>query len=624
MQVRLVITLLVTVSLTVCCVPGFAEEYTIDQYLRIRGNSVAGISPDDLDFYYYDSETGVRQAYRKPLAGGDPQQITDFEEGIENIYVHPNEDMMAIIADTGGNERYQVYLADSLGQNPELITPGGDTINYFGGFSRDGEWMLYKSNIRNEAYFDIYLYDLSSGGSELLVQDDSYQSISGFSPDGRYIGFLRYYDSNNSDVFLYDLEKRAGPILVTPHEGDAEYGGLEWLVDSSGFYFSSNEGREFINLAFYDISKRDWEWSETPDWDLEDYYVSYGGKYLVYEVNADAIDDLVVKDLNKNEYVEPPRMPIGQFSSEFFTRDDATMVYTHNNTTNPTAVYSWDIIRGEVEQLTEPFLSGINPASFSSSSLTHYETFDGLEIPVFVYEPTGLQPGEKVPVIVKVHGGPESQAQAWFSAIIQYYIGKGYGVVVPNIRGSSGYGLEYARADNIRKRLDSVKDMEYLVKWLAEQPWVDTDKLVVTGGSYGGYMVLACLTEQPELWAAGVCSVGIANFVTFLENTGVWRRPLRESEYGYLDTDREFLKEISPLTNADKIRAPLMVIHGANDPRVPVSEAEQIVDAVRNNGIPVEYLLYEDEGHGIRKLKNRLDAYPRQMDFLNRVLGDGE
>ncbi len=430
--------------LLIICVSANAVEYTIEQYLNIRGNTVAGISPDGRDFYYYDSATGVNQAYRKPLAGGEPLQVTQFEEGIEDIYVHPTEDMMAIIVDTGGNERYQVYLADSSGQNPEMITSGGDTINYFGGFSRDGRWMLYKSNVRDVAFFDIYLYDLVSGESELLVQDDSYQSISGFSPDGRFVGFLRYYDSNNSDVFLYDMEERGEPILVTPHEGDAEYGGLEWLDDSSGFYFSSNEGREFIGLAFYNIAGGGWEWAETPDWDLEDYYVSYGGKYLVYEINADAIDELVVKNLIANEYIEPPAMPIGQFSGEHFTGDDEIMVFTHNNTTNPTSVYKWDIAGGGVERLTEPFLSGIDPDSFSSSKLIHYETFDGIEIPAFVYEPIGSKPGERVPVIVKVHGGPESQAQAWFSAITQYYLGRGYGVVVPNIRGSSGYGLGQA------------------------------------------------------------------------------------------------------------------------------------------------------------------------------------
>jgi dipeptidyl aminopeptidase/acylaminoacyl peptidase len=616
------VTLAIIYSFAIPVFPYNGFAYTIEQYLSIRGNSVAGLSPDDEDFYYYDSITGVRQAYRLSLEGGFPQQVTYFEEGIEGITIHPVEDIIAITADTGGNERYQVYLADSWGANPELITPGGDTINYFGGFSRDGRWMLYKSNVRNEAYFDIYLYDLKSGISELIVQDDSYQAISGFSPDGRYVGFLRYYDSKNSDIFLYDRVKGGDPILVTPHEGDAEYGGLEWLVGSSGFYFASNEGREFIGLAFYDVTKSDWEWSETPDWDIEDYGVSYSGKYLFYEVNADAIDELVVKDLNSGEYIEPPPMNIGQYSSESFTKDDKTMVFTHNNTINPTSVYRWDINSDTVTRLTYPFLSGIDSKSFVPSERVYYESFDGLEIPTFIYKPVGLRPGEKTPVIVHAHGGPEAQAQAWFSAIFQYYLDKGYGVAIPNIRGSSGYGLEYARADNIRKRPDAVKDMEYLVRWLEDQPWADTDKLVITGGSYGGYMVLACLTEQPDLWAAGVCSIGIANFVTFLNNTGVWRRPLRESEYGYLDEDYDFLVEISPLTNAHKIRAPLMVIHGANDPRVPVSEAEQIVEAARDNGVPVMYLLYDDEGHGITKLKNRLDAYPKQMEFLGGVLGD--
>jgi dipeptidyl aminopeptidase/acylaminoacyl peptidase len=242
-----------------------------------------------------------------------------------------------------------------------------------------------------------------------------------------------------------------------------------------------------------------------------------------------------------------------------------------------------------------------------------------MSIPAWFYPPANAG-SEKYPVIFDVHGGPEGQAQPTFNHVHQYFISRGYVLFVPNVRGSSGYGKNYIALDNVEKRMDSVADLAYAVKWLSKQPSVDPNRIAITGGSYGGFMVLSALTTYPDLWAAAVDIVGISNFVTFLENTSSYRRSHREGEYGSLEHDREFLKSISPIHHVDKITAPLMVIHGANDPRVPLGEAEQMVSALRGRGVPVEFLVYDDEGHGLVKLKNILDAYPKIADFLDTHL----
>jgi dipeptidyl aminopeptidase/acylaminoacyl peptidase len=257
---------------------------------------------------------------------------------------------------------------------------------------------------------------------------------------------------------------------------------------------------------------------------------------------------------------------------------------------------------------------------FKAPELIHYPSFDGLSIPAWFTRPDTQN--DDFPVVVIVHGGPEVQSQPDFATTTQYFLSQGYGVFDPNVRGSSGYGKEYLDLDNVEKRMDSVADLAYAVKWLEAQPNVDTKRIAIIGSSYGGFMVLSALTTYPDLWAAGIDIVGISNFVTFLENTGEFRRSHREGEYGSLEFDREFLKSISPIHQVDKITAPLMVIHGANDPRVPLSGAEQIVEALKARNIPVEFLVYQDEGHGIVKIKNKLDAYPKMAVFLDKYIGN--
>jgi dipeptidyl aminopeptidase/acylaminoacyl peptidase len=599
----------------------YEGDYTLAQYLMIRGNSDGSFVADGEAVLFTNSTTGVKQLWRMDAEGGWPHQLTFFEEGIDYYDAHPSEDLVVLSADSGGNERTQLYLCDTWGRNLRRITDDDGVIYRYGGFSRDGAELVYESNERDERYFDVYVYDIRTGERELILESDDYNSSVGFSPDGRYVAVIRLHDSHDYDLYLVDTENDNELIIATPHDGDAEYGIPRWLPDSSGFYFSSNEDNEFVELAYYDVASGERRWAERPGWDLEDYFVSWGGRYLVYELNVEGYDELVIKDLATGETVNPPEMRIGQFSTVSMTTDEKRMLFTHNGPDHPVDLFVWDVgSKEEPKRITYASLAGIPEETLLSPELVHYETFDGLQIPAYVYIPRSSDEIEGAPVVVLAHGGPESQYQAWFDSMAQYFLDQGYAYVVPNARGSTGYGKRYSRLDDRFNRLDNVRDFEYLARWLAGQPWADPDRLIIVGTSYGGYSVMACLTEQPDLWAAGVEICGISNLVTFLENTGPWRRPLRESEYGYLDTDREFLEKISPANNARRIKAPLVVIQGANDPRVPEEEAEQIVAAARENGIPVLYLLYEDEGHGLSKLENRLDAWPKVIEFLNETL----
>jgi len=340
---------------------------------------------------------------------------------------------------------------------------------------------------------------------------------------------------------------------------------------------------------------------------------------VVYSRNVDGYTEITVGELVEPDRIDPfptPDLPEGVAGGVSFGPDGDRFALTAAGSAHNANVYVVDATTGETERWTAASTAGIPPDTFVDPELVHYPTFDGKEIPAFFSVPATEPPENGYPVIVDIHGGPESQRRPSFASVKRYLLNNGYAVFEPNVRGSSGYGKAYAALDDVEKRMDSVADIKAGVEWLHDHPEVDSDRVVAMGGSYGGFMVLAALTEYPELWAAGVDIVGIANFVTFLENTGDWRRKLREAEYGSLAEDREFLESISPINNIAAIESPLFVLHGENDPRVPVGEAEQIVERTREQGVPVRKLIFDDEGHGFAKLENRIEAYRAVVEFL--------
>jgi dipeptidyl aminopeptidase/acylaminoacyl peptidase len=437
----------------------------------------------------------------------------------------------------------------------------------------------------------------------------------GFSPDGEWLAVGRLTE-RNGDEDLYLVSVTTGEVVhVSPHEDDAVCSFPSWRSDSSGFFFTTDQGRDRVAVASYDMATRSWEYVLERHWDCS-VTMNWPGTRLLLTTNDEGFTSAWLLDPSSLEVVGEVPLPGRGVASFGFSRDGRSLVYGFTSATVPGDVWLYDCEDAATVRLTQS-PGEVDPAALVEPTLHRFASFDGEEVPVFLYG----SPEQSGPVIVYIHGGPESQYVPSWNPLVQFFVARGFSVAAPNVRGSTGYGKRYHHLDDVGRRLDSVADLASLHEWLAAQPGVDAERAALFGGSYGGYMVLAGLAFQPQLWAAGVDIVGISSLVTFLENTSAWRRKFREREYGSLEHDREFLESASPINFVDQMRAPLFIIHGANDPRVPLSEAEAIHKVLTDRGVRCDLLVYPDEGHGLAKLKNRLDAYPRAADFLDSVLG---
>jgi dipeptidyl aminopeptidase/acylaminoacyl peptidase len=445
----------------------------------------------------------------------------------------------------------------------------------------------------------------------MVWEVSGYHTVADWAPDGRALIVSRHHSNVNNDLYRLNLETGEATLL-TGHDGDARFSSANVTPDGGSLYLATDRDGEFLRLARLDLATLELEYLTPDDWDVEGVELSRDGRYLVASRNVDGYSNVLLYN-GKGRRMPDPRIPEGIVGGFEFSPDSGRLAFTLTAPERNPDIWVVDLPDGDARRLTRSSTAGIPPRSFRKPQVVRYTSFDDRRIPALFYQPEK----ENAPVIVNVHGGPESQSRPAFAPVTQYLFGRGFAVFFPNVRGSTGYGKAYTRLDDVGLRMDSVEDLAYAAHWLRER---GHRRIAVMGGSYGGFMVLAALTEYPELWSAGVDIVGIANLVTFLKNTGSYRRSLREPEYGSLENDRRFLESISPIHKAGEITAPLMVIHGKNDPRVPVGEAEQIVDRVKQNGGKVEYLLYEDEGHGLAKLKNRLDAYPKIAAFLDEHL----
>lgn len=587
--------------------------YDFARYLRIRGAYGASWSPDGRRVSFLTDITGVPQVWEVSAEGGWPDQLTFHEERVMGARYSPADDALVFNMDVGGNERAQIFLLKSSAGEERDLTREPDAIHYFGGFSPDGGRIAYTATRRNGTDFDVYVQDLD-GEPEMVWEVSGYHGVADWGPDGSYLIVARY--RSNLDNELYRLDLTTGEAtLLTPHEDEALFSNVNVTPDGSGAYLATDRDGDFSRLAHLDFSTLDLRYLTPDDWDVESVELSGDGRYLLASRNVEGYSDFMLFN-GSGRRMPDLELPGGVLGDFEFSPDSRKLAYTMAGPDRNTDVWVVDLPDGEPRRLTRSSTAGIPRVTFRRPRVVHYPSFDDREIPALFYEPEDSS--GNAPVIVNVHGGPEGQSRPLFAPVTQYLLHRGYAVFSPNVRGSTGYGKNYTHLDDVELRMDSVRDLAHAAHWLRE---AGHERVAVMGGSYGGFMVLAALTEYPELWSAGVDIVGIANMVTFLENTGSYRRALREPEYGSLEKNREFLQSISPIHKAEDITAPLMVIHGKNDPRVPVGEAEQIVERVKKNGGAVEYLLYEDEGHGLAKLKNRLDAYPKIAAFLDHHLG---
>lgn len=512
----------------------------------------------------------------------------------------------------GGGENYQIYHFAWATGRKTLLTDG-KSRNTGLLLSRDGKSLVYSSTRRNGKDFDIWHLNLAAKApAQLIYQGQGSWSAEDWSPAGTEILLKLYVSANESELHRFDLKTKAKTALVNLGGRKAAFSDARYAPKGDGAYFASDAWGEFLQLAHVDFATgQTRRLSTTIPWDVEEIEVSGDGEHLAFVANEDGVSRLRLLRLPKESpVVLADGMPQGLVSGLRFDAEGRRLGFTSESAVAPGDAYVIDLKSKRPQRWTESEVGGLDPAGFSAPTLVHFPTFDEFSgqprrIPAFVYKPKGEGP---FPTVVLIHGGPESQHRPNFSSTIQYWTGElGLAVVAPNVRGSSGYGKSYLLLDNGSLREDSVKDIGALLDWLAERPDFDAERRAVYGGSYGGYMVLASLARYGEKLKAGVDVVGISNFVTFLESTQEYRRDLRRAEYGD-ERDpilRDFLESISPTNLAGDIKAPLFVAQGANDPRVPASEAEQIVTAVGSRGLPVWYLLAEDEGHGFAKKKNR-------------------
>jgi dipeptidyl aminopeptidase/acylaminoacyl peptidase len=575
---------------------GWPVTPPLERYLQIRSAYAVGALPGG-ELGYLSDVTGIFQLWQV-AADGLHDQLTFAGERVTAAVPSPTEQHWVIGRDVGGNERHQLIRVDSEGQELAL-TDDPDAIHVPGAFSPDGRRFAFTHTGRNGTDFDVALVGLDASGRRELARPGGYCAVVDWSEAGILVAQLA--SPFDHHLFLLDPDGDGTLRRLTPEqrEGQIAFTSAALLADGS-VLCSCDLGSEFERLGV--LRDGQVELLTPDDADVEQVLTDGARTRRAWTVNRGGYAELYV-DGQKVE-----GLPIAALEGARFLPDGRISV-----TAAPPddTVDAWIVGTG-TQRGTRSTTAGIRRSTLVRPQLRSFESFDGLEVPYFLYGDPGR------PTLLYVHGGPEAQfrpqlVSRGFFPVLNYLVGRGLTVCAPNVRGSTGYGKTYHHLDDVEKRLDSVQDLCALARHL-EVP------VAVMGGSYGGYMTMAAITEEPELWSAAVNTVGIVNFVTFLERTGSYRRALREAEYGSLEHDRELLERISPIRKVDEIRAPLMVIHGANDPRVPISEAEQVVAALQARDHPVEYLRFEDEGHGIHRLANRLELYPRVAGFLERHL----
>jgi dipeptidyl aminopeptidase/acylaminoacyl peptidase len=610
------------------------------RYLNVQSAYGVSFAPDGQHLTFLIDITDVSEVWRIPLPAGAgeeipswPTQLTFGGERIVGAAYSPVADQLIVGGDIGGNERTQLWLMSGDGATFIPLTSQPEAIHVFGGWqedgapssgwSPDGQRIVYANNARDPRFFDVFERSIADLGSppRLLLQGDGTNSPLCYSPDGKEVLVTRVDSNVRNALLLVDVATGESRQL-TPDvsEGPARHAFPSWSLDRHGLYLLSDRGRQFLSPAWLDLATGEMTYLREDKWDAEGLVLSPDRRRMALVTNLDGASHIELFDVSAGWegriQLPSPDLPMGIIMGPQWSPDGRRLAFTFSPPDDATDIWMWDVESQALRRVTKSSRGALPDSAFVAPQLMRYPAFDGLEIPAYLYLPRGVA-GQDLPVVIDVHGGPESQARPHFDPVCQYLVASGYAVLKPNVRGSTGYGYHYQSLDDVRLRMNSVADLEAAVHWLVDRGIANPRRIAVLGGSYGGFMVLSALYTYHDLWAAGVDIVGVANFVTFLENTGPWRRKLREPEYGSLENDREFLESISPIHHVDAITASLFVVHGANDPRVPIGEAEQIVSALGARGVAVEYLRFEDEGHGLAKRSNLIKAFRAIGRFLD-------
>ncbi len=588
-------------------------DIPFQKFIEARKAWAPALSPDGRGLAYVSDLTGYPEAWLFQGRGRRPWQLTEFRERVGRIRWTPHGRLLVLDSDLGGDECWAIRALRPDGTGHITLSGDPEVMHLLGDLSPDGNSVSVSTNQRNRALFTPGIIDIATRELRNLVEDGYSYLPGGFSPDGRFVLALRMFGSFRQEPVLLPVDG-GEPIPLTNESGPVRYLSPTFERDNRHILVLTDRGRDFLGLARIGLKTRSLDWIHTPkNLDVELLVRARKSDAALLVENERGWSRLLAIDLDSGK-TTTIRHPRGQITDIDISADGRRGAFAISQAGSPSDIHFADLLTGESERATDSPCGDVDCSEFIEPEEVVFESFDGLSIPGLLYVPAGYS--DPRPAVVKVHGGPEGQARPAFDPVVHYLISRGFAVYEPNVRGSTGYGRRFAALDDGRLRFDAVTDLACAAKFLREDGRVDADHLSLLGGSYGGFMVLAGLAFHPELWSAGVSLCGIANFRTFLEHTGPYRREWRAAEYGDPVKDADFLDRISPVHHANRIKAPLLVIQGANDPRVPVSEAEQIVDAVSLTGGTAEYLLFDDEGHGIVKLDNRLKAWEAVVRFL--------
>ena len=598
----------------------------VRRYTESRSASFLDWHPTRRELLVSTRFGNVAQVHRVAAPGGARTQLTFFDEPITAAAYDPRDGRSFLfLKDVGGNEFSQVYRYDAADGRVTLLTDGGRSQNGLPTWSRDGSRVAFGSTARNGADRDLWVMDPADPASRRMVMQNTGGGwfVADWSPDGRSLLVGEFESVNRSHLWSVDAATGERTALTPRGADSVAYGGAEFAPDGRGIYLTTDEGAEFQRLAYMELqSRRVTPLTADIPWDVESFDVAPDGRSVAFVTNEEGISRLYLLDTRTRAHRRVDGIPVGVITDLRWHPSGREIGFSLNSARSPTDTYSIDAATGALTRWTESELGGLVPAELSEPQLVRWPTFDGRTISGFVYRPPARFTGRR-PVIISIHGGPEGQSRPIYLGRSNFYLNElGAAIVYPNVRGSTGFGKSFVKLDNGMRREDSVRDIGALLDWIAAQPDLDPARVMVTGGSYGGYMTLAVATNYADRICCAVDVVGISNFTTFLRNTESYRRDLRRAEYG---DERDpamaaHFERISPLNNAARITKPLFVVQGGNDPRVPMSEAEQIVARVQQGGTPVWYLMARDEGHGFRKKSNLDYQFYATVMFIRQNL----
>ena len=605
------------------------KRYTIEQFMATISIVGASFSADEKHILFSSNASGIFNAYTLPVEGGTPEPLTrSASDSTFSVSFFPHDDRVLFTRDKGGDENYHLFLLAPDGSEKDL-TPGDGLKAQFMGWRPDGSAFFVSSNERDPRFFDLYRYDARTYARVLIYRNEEGFDLGPISRDERWIALNRAHTTSDSDIYLFDATRQQVKHL-TPHEGAVSLQAETFDPASQKLFFLTNEGSEFKRLCTYDLTTRVVKDHESADWNVINTYFSRDGRFRVTAINQDGsvvvrIVEIVAGGgtVEEEKPLALPSPPEGEIRGVVFSQSGARMAFYVNGDRSPDNLFVHDFNTEQFQQLSQSLSKEIDPLDLVDAQVVRFRSFDGMVIPSIYYKPHEASATNKVPAIIYVHGGPGGQTMRGYNAQIQYLVNHGYAVLGINNRGSSGYGKTFFTAANRKHGREPLWDCIEAKTFLASLGYIDHERIGIMGASYGGYMTLSALAFRPEAFKVGIDIFGVSNWLRTLASIPLYWESVRKAIYDEIGdpvNDIDILVATSPLFHAREIRKPLMVIQGANDPRVVKAESDEIVEAVKKNNVPVEYIVFPDEGHSFTKKKNQIEANRRILEFLDEYL----